>query len=99
MNSSTAGMEASQSLWRATGRTGLLYVIFAAIVVLLNGLYPADICNPGAGVLLLLGVPALSIVLLVKDFIQWRFYYQQKQLSVVLHLLILGCYAAAFSNL
>jgi hypothetical protein len=99
MNSSVSAMEASQSLWKVTGRTGLLYIIFTVTVFLFTTLYPADICNPGAGVLLLFGLPFLSIIFLVKDFIQWRFYYQPKQLSVVLHLLVLGCYAAAFSSI
>jgi hypothetical protein len=72
--------------WSDVRLTLLFYALYVGAIALLEQLRPSNMCNPGAGMLLLLVLPLVSLALLLKNAFQLLALHQSRLLTAGLHL-------------
>ena len=86
-------------LWKAVAPTILFYLLYAASVTFLERLVRSDMCNPGAGMILLFLLPLFSVTLLLKNVFQVFVYNQPQQPVAFLHFIVcIGIWVAFYSH-
>jgi hypothetical protein len=74
------------------------YLIYIAVVALLEKLDPTGMCTPGVGMVLVLLLPLFSVTLLLKNAFQVFIFHQPQRTAMLLHLLAcIGIWVAFYS--
>ena len=86
-------------MWKAVAPTILFYLLYAASGAFLEHLVHSNMCNPGAGMMLLFLLPLFSITLLLKNVFQVFVYNQPQQPVALLHFLVcIGIWVALYNH-